>query len=104
MKFDLEWIRGGLFWIPIALSTIKPATSPRLSNIELNCRPTPNRSTRLLANDAGDHLRWVADEVARIELEFEGAVKLSILQHRDFLAVLDRLNVRFYFCEVDHAL
>lgn len=47
-------------------------------------------------------LRWVADEVARIEREFEGAVNLVVLRDAGFKVVLDKLNVRFHFGWVDH--
>jgi len=85
---------GGLSWIPKALSTIKPATSPRLSLIKLSfIRPTfTNRSIDALVKDAGDDLRRVVDEVARIEREFGGAVHLTVYWDPSFqVALMDLL-------------
>jgi len=45
----------------------------------------------------GDDLRTIADEAARVEHEFEGAVKFTVLGDSRFGAVLDSLNVRFRF-------
>jgi len=45
-----------------------------------------------------DHdLRRIADEVARIEREFGGVVKFTMIRYRKFGAVLDRLGVWFRF-------
>jgi len=50
-----------------------------------------------LVGGTDDDLRRLADEVARIEREFEGAVKLTVLRDPWFEMALDRLNVRFRF-------
>lgn len=98
-----EWIGGDLCWLPGALSTIKPATSPRLSTIRLNFFILALRTdtVKILTKDAGDDLRLVANEVARIEREFGGAVKFTVFLSPGFVAVLDalKINVGFHFVE-----
>jgi len=83
---------GSLLWIPKALSTIKPATSPRLSFIRLSFvrPPFANGSIDDLVKDAGDDLRWVVDEVTRIERE--GVVCLTVDLDSSFqVALMDLL-------------
>ena len=94
---------GGLLWIPMALSTLGPATSPHLSTIRLDFSRSliVNRSAMSLIEGTANDLRWVADEVARIEREFEGAVNLNASRDSVFKVVLDTLDVRFRFCGVD---
>lgn len=103
VDFVVGWKSGGISWIPAALSTLKPATSPRLASLQLHLSATPSTvySPETLIKDIGNDLRWVADEVARIEREFKGAVKLTVARGRKFKAVFDTLNVRPYFCRVD---
>jgi len=97
VAFGVGWVSGGLRWIPMALSTIKPATSPRLSAIRLDfVYPyTFDRHIDTLIVGAGDDLRWIADEAPRIKREFEGAVNLTVLRDASFKAAFDALNVRF---------
>jgi len=45
----------------------------------------------------GNDLRRIADEVARIECEFEAAVSFTVLRDSKFWAGLEALDVRFYF-------
>ena len=87
----------------MALSTLRPATSPRLSTIRLDfSRPsTATRSVESAIEITGNNLRQVADEIARIEREFEGAVNLTVFRDPVFEAVSDTLNVTFQFCGVD---
>jgi len=91
---------GGLFWIPMALSTFRPATSPCLSAIRLDFARSPivHRPINILIQDASSDLQWVANEVARIKREFEGEVKLIVRRDSGFGIVLDTLNVRLNFC------
>jgi len=52
---------------------------------------------------ASNDLRRIADEVARIEHEFQGAVKVTVLRDPRFEGVLGELNVGFCFvggCDV----
>ena len=99
VDFRIGWMGGGLVWIPKVLSTLRPTTSPRLSTIQLNfTRPyTANRSVETTINVAGDDLRWVADEVARIEREFWGAVEVNVHLDSSFEALSNALNVRGHF-------
>ena len=90
---------GGLPWLPTALSTIKPATSPLLSVVGLHFSfQFTAASVRPLIQDGGNHLRWAADEVTRIEREFEGAMSFTVSRNSLFDAVLDKLNVRIRPC------
>ena len=97
MKFELRvgQITGAIPWIPSALSTLKPATSPRLSTIRLDFAG-PFISTlhaERFIKDLGDDLRRIADEVGRIEREFGGTVNFTVLRDSVFGAVLDTLDV-----------
>lgn len=94
---------GGLLWIPAALSTLKRATSPHLSALQLSfiASSVATRSVGNSIEDMGNDLRRAAGEVARIESEFEGAVELTVFRGPGFKAVFDRLNVRFHLCGVD---
>jgi len=87
----------------MALSTIKPATSPHLSTVlvDLARSYSTSRPIASLIEDTRDDLRWVADEATRIEREFEGAVNLTVSRDQAFKVALDALNVRFYFRGVD---
>ena len=80
----------------MALSTLRPATSPRLSTIRLDfSRPsTATRSVESAIEITGNNLRQVADEIARIEREFEGAVNLTVFRDPVFEAVSDTLKSR----------
>jgi len=81
----------------VALSTLRPATSPRLSIIQFDFSYSPGvtRSVKAVMEEVGNDLQRVADEVARIECEFEGTVNLIALLDPVFKEVLDTLNVRF---------
>ena len=98
VDLGVGWVNGDLLWIPTALSTLRPATSPRLTAIQLNfTRPSFNSSNvETPIDNTENDLRRIADEIARIEREFRGAVNVTI--HRDpaFRAVLHALNVRFH--------
>jgi len=97
--FTVGWKEVGLPWISAALPTLRPATSPRLSAIRLSftSSPTASRSIETLIGDAGNDLRWTADEISRIEREFEGVVNFAVSRDSVFGAVLDTLDVRFRF-------
>jgi len=102
----LSWTCGGLQWIPMALSTIKPATSPRLSTIRVDLIRSYStiRSVECLVEETCDDLRWVANEALRIEREFDGAVNLTISRDQAFKVALDVLDVRVRFRGVDDTL
>ena len=93
------WGCGGLSWIPTTLSTLRSVTSPRLSALRLDFSNShlADRSIETLIQGTGDDLRQVADEVARIEREFEGAVSLTVVSDPVFKVVFDTLGVRFSF-------
>ena len=92
------WKGRGLPWIPMALSTLRPATSPLLSAIQLHFAcPIVDRGVKSLIKDTSNDLRRVATEVARIEREFGGVVKFTVSRDSLFEAVLCALNVRSRF-------
>ena len=94
--FGVHWERGGLPWIPTALATLGPATSPHLSVILLQFSRI--WSTKTLIKVVGDDLQRVADEVTRIKSEFGEAVNIVVYRDSPFMVVLDTLNVRFRCC------
>lgn len=102
-SFRVGCAGSGLSWIPITLSTLKRATSPHLSAIQLNFvwQPSADQSVETAIEDAGDDLRWIADEVAQIKCEFEGTVDLSVVRDPGFNTMFDKLNVRFHFRGID---
>ena len=103
VNFGVGWVDGGLHWIPKSLSTLRPATSPRLSAIQINFTPASIRQcVEIAVKDAGNDLRWVAEEVARIKRESRG-VNVIVFRDQVFEAVMRTLDVRFYFCGVDDA-
>jgi len=104
VDFGVRWVGGGLLWIPTALSTLRPPTSPRISTIRLDfaLHFATNRSAETLLVGAGSDLRRVAGEFDRIEREFEGAVTLNVSRDPVFKAVLDTLGVSFRFCRVNN--
>lgn len=103
MDFGVGWVVGGLPWIPAALLTLKRATSPRLSALQLNFVDSSPRTHPVETSiaDMGSDLRQAAGEVARIEREYEGAVKLNVPRDPRFKVAFDTLNVRLHFCGVD---
>jgi len=92
--FSVRSTDGGLSWISIALSALKPVTTPRLSAIRLYFTDGPIvRSINRASNDI-----WrISHEITRIEHEFEGAVKFTIPRNQGFEVVLDTPNVWFRF-------
>ena len=96
LSLRVVWMGGGLPWIPKALSTLRPATSPHLSSIRLDFGGAyiVDLPVEPLTKDTGDDLRQVADEVARIESEFGGAVNFTVVSDAEFEAVLNTLGVR----------
>ena len=98
----ISWVGGRLPWIPAALSTLKPTTSPHLSTITLRFTRvrSVNRPARAVIKDMRDDIQWVTDESIRINREFEGAVNFTV--HRDSgFAEFDKFQVSFRFL-VDH--
>ena len=99
MHFGVSWRAGGdLLWIPAALSTLKPATSPYLSAIQLDfaCPYTAKRSVETVIKRTGNSLLRATDEVSRIEREFKGAVNVTVVRDPWLRVVLDTFNVMFH--------
>ena len=95
-RFAVRWAAGGVPWIPAALSTIKPATSPRILEIRLQFVPDTDNVGAAI-DDMGNDLRRVADQVSRIKREFKGTVKLIVDLYPAFKALKNTINVRPYF-------
>ncbi|KAF9645582.1 hypothetical protein BDM02DRAFT_3119985 [Thelephora ganbajun] len=95
VNFGVCWIGGGLRWIPMALLTLKPATSPRLSAVRLNfISPLSDiRSAETSAGELGNDLQRTADEVTRIRREFGGAVNVIVLRDPWFKVAFDTLQI-----------
>ena len=94
----------------MALSTLRPATSPRLSAVRLSfAELLVDQSVETLVyiealiKDTGNDLRQVAGQVSRIEREFEGLVNLTVVPDPAFKAVLDTLGVRSHFVALNEA-
>ena len=89
----------------MALSTLGPTTSPLLSIIRLDFARSHivTRTVETLIHETSYDLRWVANEVTRIEREFKGAVKVTVRRDTVFEEALNTLNVRFHFCGVGDA-
>ena len=97
MTFGLLLAHGSLDYIPLALSTFEPSTSPHLSYIHLRFNgPThPGfASGNWNMENIGDGLPRVAEEFSRIGREYEGVVDLSVFRGAEFERY-DTLNVRF---------
>jgi len=97
MTFGPHLDHGSLHYIPMALSTLKPSTSPHLSQIHLRLTcPTDLDSIFVNWNleNMGDGLPRIAEELTRIEREYEGAVDSSVFRGAGFERY-DTLNVRF---------
>jgi len=103
VNFELCWVDEGIFWIPTALSTFTPATSPRISAIRLNLGSysASDRPVPALLKATGRELLRVADEFTRIKREYKGAVNLTVVRNPGFEAVSDTFNVRSRFCGVN---
>ena len=98
MTFGLHLAYGSLHYIPMALSTLKPSTSPHLSYVHLRLTgPThPNfTSGNWNLENMGDGVPRIAEEFSRIEREYEGAVDLRAFRGAGFERY-DTLNVRFF--------
>lgn len=81
----------------MALSTLRPATSPRLSVIKLDFTSPSSVPAENSIPLVGNDLQLIAEEIARIEREFKGAVDFTLLCDSRFGAVLGTLNVMFSF-------
>ena len=108
MTFQVNWVQGNLHWIPIALSTLTPATSPHSSSIYLGFDYPVDRLLTHGTPETAEleelcrNLEWIADELTRIQGEYGGAVKFIVFQGPDFRRLAAApFNVRFRSCRVD---
>jgi len=90
------WWGEDITWIPMALSTLRPTTSPHLSTITLDFCSSITQPVEPVTTGMDNDLQRIAGEVARMECEFKGAVKFIVFLDSRFEAALDSLNVRFY--------
>ena len=66
-----------IHWLPEAISTLKPTTSPRLSSLRLLTRDRPPGSPVPSKERLGNVTRLV-EEVTQVERKFKGAVKVTV--------------------------
>jgi len=94
VDFGVGWLRGGLLWIPVALSTLRLTTSPHLSTIQLTFirSSTVSQSVQDMIKCTRNDLLSVADEVARIEREF-GGVNVTVRRDSGFKEAFDQFNI-----------
>ena len=90
---------GGPPRIPVAFSTLRPATTPRLSTVRLEFayEPTLAHLIEIVVEEVISYIELVPCEIARIEHEFEGAVDFTVAVDSEFEAVLGDIDVRFRF-------
>ena len=96
-------MESGPPWIPMALSTLGPTTTPRLSSVLLTFF-APLISTPLIGRRDED-LQQITHQVIRIKREFEGAVNLTVNHdqscedtERRFVPVLARPRSHAHSC------
>jgi len=78
VKIYVGLVGGGLLWTTEAFSTLKPATSPRFSAIQLKfIDPLSGMPTPIEAIE--DDIQRIRDEGTRIRRVFGGAVNVSML-------------------------
>lgn len=96
VSLGLPWVRGGLRWIPVALSTTNPITSPHLSIIRLNLSgpPTIVRITNIWIGGLGNELRRTTDEVTRIKNKFDEGIEFVLSEDQWFRVFLDSFDLR----------
>jgi len=85
-------VGGGIPWIPMVLSTLSPITSPHLSSLQIGFFSSPPNLLPEISEDMSNDLQRIADQVARIEREFEGAVNSTVIRDPNFESVL---KIRF---------
>ena len=76
-------------WIPMALSTLSPTTSPHLSSLQLTFIGSPSHiPSEYSIEGMGSHIQRIADQVTRIKREFNGAVNSTVIRDPRFEAML----------------
>ena len=83
----------------MALLTLRPTTSPRLSSIRLGFVSSGivDPPVEPLIRDTSNGLRQVVDEATWIKREFDGAVDFTVVSNSVFKDVLGTLGVSFRF-------
>jgi len=81
-----HWVHGDLQWIPASLTTLNPATSPRLSKIYLGFSAQCTRASFTTswvheAGEVGHRPPTDRGRIYRIEREYGGAVDLAMSRH-----------------------
>ena len=85
ISLTVHWVAGDLLWVATTLSTIKPVTSLHLSTIRLEfhgqrLQQIPLHTRERLANE----LKFINENVTRIEREFAGVVDLTMVGYPGF--------------------
>jgi len=96
VSLRLRWIHGGPRWVPAALSTVNPITSPRLSVLLLDLVGPPS-GTRILESSIeglATDLRRTRDEVTRIRSVFEEGIDLTVSLDQWFGVLFVSLQLR----------
>ena len=96
--FGLLLAYGSVHYIPVALSTLKPSTSPHLSDVQFRLTGLTHpryTSENWNLENMGDDVPQIAEELTRIEREYEGVADLRVFRGAGFERY-DTLNVRFF--------
>jgi hypothetical protein len=105
VSLHVKWLFGRLDWIPEALSTFKPATSPRLTKVHLGFDypldqiESQNSHDHSELEDLDRELHWIARELARIEREYEGTVNIVVMMGEEF-GLFTEVDVRVHLRRV----
>ena len=79
VTFTVRQIHGDILWTHKALSTLMLSTSPRLSAVRLKLGTKPPEDSSIHVRELPDRvIRPIEEQVARIELEFMGAVDVTV--------------------------
>lgn len=100
VRLGVRWVSGNLRWISTALSTLKPTTSPHLSTVQLSFS---GRTTVTQDEEIAGDLQLIGTEISRIRREFEGAVRLTVIQNGWFQAALEELDMEHRLRGTDDA-
>ena len=74
-------------WIPMALSTLCPTTSPHLSFLQVAFPGSPSNLPESSIENLRNDLQRVRHQITRIKREFEGAVNFTVILDPKFEAV-----------------
>ena len=105
LTFNVKWLFGFLDWIPTALSTFKPATSPLLNEVYIGFDYPLNKTYLYRDHERWEleylsgELQWIGRELTRIEHEYEGKVNIMVIDKPKFQR-LTTGDVSFHSCQV----